>query len=155
MPDATCPCTTLTSDSNIKVEENGKKAVFRNTQRTQYRKVALDGCLVKGTTCADWLVVKNDTGSIVIELKGRDVDHALDQVEAAISYAQNRGIYPSPWAALIVCTGRPTHPAFTTKLQRVKERFMKKFRAPIHIVCGNYDYDIGNVLSFRGPHSSK
>ncbi len=68
-----------------------------------------------------------------------------------MAYAKNRGIYPDKFAAIVVCTEYPKHPSFDTKMQRAKQRFMTRFKAPIHVVNGNYEFDMRNVLSFKGP----
>lgn len=151
MADADCPCTEVTSASRVKVEENGKKAVFLNTERSRYLRVRVDGCLIVDSVACDWLVSTNDVGTVFVELKGKDVAHALDQLDATIAYAKALGIYPEKYAAIVVCTGYPKHPSFDTKLQRIKQRFLTKYKAPIHIVCGNHEYNMSNVVSFKGP----
>lgn len=138
-------------DSKIKVEENGKQAVFLNPGREKFVRTRVDGGLVKQMTACDWMVVRCDAEAVLIELKGCDVGHALDQVEATFQFLQQRKLLGSRMAALIVCRNPPRHPGFTTKHQRVKERLKQKFNSPLHVVTGNYEYRMEKVLSYKGP----
>lgn len=155
MRELPCPCTETLTDSKVLVEENGKKAVFLNTSRKKFLRVQIDGCLIRNATACDWLVVMAKNGAVLVELKGKDVEHALIQLEATMKHIVGTNKYPSRIAALVVCSGVPKHPSFDTKLQRSKNRFSTRFKAPLHVVHGNFEYDINAVLSFKGPHKVK
>ena len=73
-------CLNCSSSSKIKVEENGKKATFINVAREEFLRTKIDGCLIQNATACDWAVSKKGVGDILIELKGSDVDHAVDQI---------------------------------------------------------------------------
>jgi hypothetical protein len=147
-PDALC--TENVSVSKVKIEEKGKKAVFLNPQRSQYLRIKLDGCVVQQSVACDWLV-RCEHGGALVELKGTDVDHAIEQIEASFKLVRAADDCPPKLGGLVVCAGRPKHPSFDTKLQRAKQRFAKHFGAPIHVVVGNFEYEITRVLSFQGP----
>ena len=155
MSEVPCPCTEALTDSKIRVEENGKKAVFLNIGRARCLRVHVDGCLIKQATACDWLVVMGDEGAVLVELKGKDVEHALVQLETTMEHIVASKKYPNRVAALVVCGGVPKHPSFDTKLQRAKSRLVARFKAPLHVVHGNFEYEIGAVLSFKGPHKIK
>jgi len=140
-------CSTQSKASKIKVEEKGKQAIFLNPENVIFTRTRIDGCLVKETTACDWLVIKGDTDRVIVELKGCDVSHALDQVEATFTHLAALNLLSGKVAALIVCRRPSSHPVFTTKLQRLKDRLSKKYRAPLHVVGSNREFLIDQLLS--------
>ena len=143
-------CRETTQVSNVKVSEGARSANFVNAERLEYCKVRVDGCLLKNQTAADFVVCCKGVGSVVVELKGVDVEHAVRQIEAtlvAIAGCGDKSL-PSKFAGLIICS---RYPRIDTKLQRLKADFAKKHRAPIHVVAKNDSFDISRVLSFSGP----
>lgn len=137
--------------SKIKVEEKGKQAVFLNPNRLKVRKTQVDGCLVKQATACDWLVVRAEEEGVLVELKGCDVAKAIEQIEATFAYLRSNGGLAKKMAALIVCRNPPNHPSFNSKLLRAKDRLSAAYRAPLHIVSGNYEFHFEKVLSHKGP----
>lgn len=139
-----------TKDSRIKLADVGSKsqAVFLNIQRDSYWKFRMDGGLVVNATCADWMLAKDDVGNVVVELKGSDVDHAIEQVFAATRYAKSNGLLAGGVAGLVICT---QHPGIDTKIQRAKNKFAKDFQGPLHSKCGGGEFEFERVLSFDGP----
>jgi len=75
-------CIEATTDSRVKVSERGRKAIFLNPDNCNYSKVRVDGCVVKNAKAADWVVSKHAVGDIIVELKGRNVEHAVKQINA-------------------------------------------------------------------------
>jgi hypothetical protein len=152
IPDALKEYTRTQTDSKIKVSENGRQAVFLNPERAVYFIVQVDGGLIKNTTASDYVVSKADQKGIlddlVIELKGTDVNHALDQVMATANYWQQQGLRAGKIAALIVCARMPK---FDTKVQRCASAFAKSFKGPLHVCPRNDEFVFENVFSFRGP----
>ena len=93
--------------------------------------------------------LKNSTGDVVIELKGKNVEHAVMQVFATAQYWTNNGFVSGKLAGLIVCK---RYPRASPSIQRAQDKFSKSFRGPLHIVTKNYEFKFKNVLSFKGPH---
>ncbi|MCM1259021.1 MAG: hypothetical protein NC307_14380 [Roseburia sp.] len=64
-------------------KENGREHRANNKGEDDVRKYKLDGDLVKNEKCCDYLVL-NDTkkNAYFIELKGRNVSDAVEQLEA-------------------------------------------------------------------------
>lgn len=137
--------------SKIKVEEKGKQAIFLNPSRIKVRKTQIDGCMVKQTTACDWLVVRAGEEGVLVELKGCDVAKAIEQIEATFAYLKINGGLVKKMAALIVCRNPPNHPSFNSKLLRAKDRLFTTYRAPLHVVSGNYEFHFEKVLSLKGP----
>ena len=68
-----------------KVEENGRKAIFLNPENAPIKKVRIDGCLIVGDTRrADFIVSKPGVVDVIVELKGKDIYHAKDQIVATL-----------------------------------------------------------------------
>lgn len=144
-------CSTTYTHSKIKVEENGKKAVFCNESRRAIAKVQFDGCVRKNAEACDYIVIDESIGYVLVELKGKDVEKALAQINSSVDFIQKNKVLSGKFGALIVCSGVKRSPAFTTLHQRLKSEFAKKYKAPIFIVNGEYEYSIENLISFKNP----
>lgn len=81
----------VTDVSRVKVEENGRSAIFVNNERAKFHKVKVDGGLIDNQLCADYVVSKDQVGSVVVELKGTDIEHAVDQIDATITIMKTCG----------------------------------------------------------------
>ncbi|MEI4517828.1 MULTISPECIES: hypothetical protein [unclassified Stenotrophomonas] len=154
----TCAADRVVTDvSRVKVEENGRSAIFVNEEKRTFHRVKVDGGLVKDTLCADYVVSKQDVGSVVIELKGTDIEHAVDQIDATVTIMKSckapkakgrRGIAQLPMAGLIVCS---KYPRADTTFQKKQKKFVAKHGSPLHCVSGKGEFFIEKVLSFNGP----
>lgn len=138
--------------SKIKVAENGKQAVILNPNKQLFTRTKIDGCTISNQTACDWLIQDNTIASILIELKGCDVEHAIAQIEATLLFMKTNDLLTERLAALIVCSKPSRHPSFTAKLQKAKSRLSKEYKAPLHVVTGNHEYKIDRLLSHTGPH---
>ena len=144
------PCREKVTHSKIKVEEKGKSATFLNPGHRDFIKKRVDGCVLKNTTAADFVVTALGEGSVIVELKGVDVDHAVEQVHATAVSLKECGSSNAlgPFAGLVVCA---RYPRFDTKVQSLMQKFAKAHRAPLHIVTRNEEYELVRVLAFDGP----
>lgn len=141
-------CRIASSDTRIKVEEGRRKAVFLNSKRSTFHRTRVDGCLVKHQISADYVVSCVDVGDVIVELKGKDVVHAVEQVVATANFMRSCSKTRGPIAGLVVCA---QYPRIDTTIQRMMSKFKKGFNAPLHVVTKNYEFQIGKVLSFDGP----
>lgn len=116
-----------------------------NPSREIYVVVQVDGCLIQGDLAADWIVGKKEVGDVVIELKGRDVDHAVNQIEATFQFWISRGYRQTRLAGLIVCS---RYPAIDSTLQRAKNSFAKRYAAPLHVVSRNLEFGFNALLQY-------
>lgn len=144
-------CVVETKQSNIKVGENGRQAIIKNPGNELFCKAKVDGCLLKNKTSSDYVVSKPNVGDVVIELKGCDVDHAVEQVKSTMDFWKQNGLSNGLISALVVCT---KYPKIDTKIQRAKLALAKIHKSPLHIVTQNLEYDFDALLSFRGPHKA-
>jgi len=100
-------CIETVTDSKPKVEENGRKAVFLNPDRTEVKKVRVDDCLISTGLRADFVVAKLNVLDVIVELKGRDIYHARDQIIATLPFWRSFPPFSSKVAGLIVCSKSP------------------------------------------------
>lgn len=122
-------CITPTTDSQIKFEENKRKIIFLNPDRQPYQKVLVDSCTIKdGIRCDDLLLSEDEHEERYVELKGTDVMHAIDQLEATIvrlgEFEDNRHSY-------VISTN--VAPAYNTKIQKKQTYFKNKYKSELVI----------------------
>lgn len=104
--------------------------------------------MVENSVASDFVVGRSGLGDAIIELKGTDVGHAVNQVEATLLMWHQEHLRSGRIAGLIVCA---QYPRIDTKIQRMKQRFAKNYQAPLHIVTRNPEVKLERVLSFDGP----
>lgn len=144
-------CTESVKVSKVKISEKGKQAIFLNPLREEFTKTKIDGCKIINSIACDWLITHKDINSVVVELKGCDVEHALEQIEATFEYLKKNDLLTTNISAMIVCSKPSKHPLFTSKLQKAKSRLSQKYKSPLHVVTGSHEYVIERVLSHTGP----
>lgn len=86
------------------------------------RHYKLDGVLIKQTTCCDYLLINDSRKkAYLIELKGGNIDDAVDQLEAGEQKckAELEGYL---FFYRIVCSKAKTHKIQKTKFRRFKEK---------------------------------
>lgn len=79
-----CPHVTV-RHSKVKVEENGKKYILNNSSGLPVDKYHLDGDIYKSgdSTRADYLlVVEIKQKAFIVELKGKNAIHAIEQLQS-------------------------------------------------------------------------
>ena len=141
-------CVSETNDSRISLnDKQSVSAIFLNPGRVLHRCIRFDGCVVKNKTACDWILEKPGVGRIVVELKGRDVPHAIEQVEAGLNHLKDIGMIELKLAALIVCTRYSSHPTFTTSMQKAKSKLAKIHKARLHITKDGRDLNFEGLLN--------
>lgn len=91
-------CVVRKNDKLIKFAEKSRKIVFLNDKRSTFDCAVVDGCLVKEPIrkCDNYL--RDDERIWLIELKGKDIEHAVRQIvgttEAIQSHIGDREIIP-------------------------------------------------------------
>lgn len=129
MRDVASVCVEPTTDSRIKFEENKRKIIFLNPKRMDYKKVQVDECAITDKVtmrCDNLLVSADEHEERYVELKGTEVLHAIDQLEATIlrlgEFDDNRHAY-------VISTN--VAPAYTTKIQQKALLFKKKYNSEL------------------------
>lgn len=141
-------CRVFTKVPKVSVREGKRSAVFLNLERERYAVTRVDGCLLQQEVAADWAISKEEVGDIVIELKGRDVHHAVKQVHATAVHWHEEKYQTGKIAGLIVAC---QYPRSSTAVQKAQDAFAKRFKGPLHVVTKNYEFIFEKVLEFKGP----
>lgn len=120
-------CIRPSTDSQIKFEEFNRKIIFLNPNKELYQKVQVDGCtIIDGVKCDKLLLSADEHEERYVELKGTDVMHAIDQLEATIlrlgEFEDNRHSY-------VICTN--VAPAYTTQIQKKQMLFKKRYKSEL------------------------
>lgn len=116
-------CEELVKHPKIVLAENRSKLVFNNPRRKKVRKILIDDCVIKEGIRCDYLLITEEDIEHFIELKGCDVEHALQQLSNSIEKV-SASPFKTPKLSFIVCT---RHPALTPKMQKYKFDFKKKY----------------------------
>lgn len=132
--------------SKVKVEQHGKSAVFLNPDRQSIHVTELDKGMVDHQCIADFAVSKTGVGDVIVELKGKEVGRACEQIIAAATLLKSCRKTPSPIAGLIVCT---RFPSSDTKAVRLKNQFMQKQKALLKICASNKEYSFEEFFGRR------
>lgn len=122
-------CVLEVNDSQIKFEENKRKIIFLNPERHTYKKVDVDGCTIKeGKRCDKLLLSADECEERYVELKGTDVMHAIEQLEATIKQLgeneDNRHSY-------VICTN--VAPAIESRIQLKMKLFKSRYNSELKI----------------------
>jgi len=121
-------CIETIRDSKVRVTDAGtaKSAILLNPERIRVRRIRVDNCLApERSAAADWVVSKPKVVDVIIELKGKNVDHAVDQIQSTLTfwsehYEHEDGQVIGAW---IVCS---EYPRASTKVARYRERLRSR-----------------------------
>lgn len=86
-------CTESTNGKTIAVEESGRKFVIKNPKAMTVKKVKVDGCLIDDNReRCDYLFELGSVAAncaVYLELKGADIEKAIDQLTKTVGYLKN------------------------------------------------------------------
>ena len=120
-------CKKVENGPTIVCKEKGRKMVFINSARKQVEKIRVDGCVLRQVLACDFLVIEYSGSEHFIELKGKNVAHALKQLEATIPLlSKNRTDQPN--YAWIISSEAPS---IQSGFQIQKARFIKAFKVKL------------------------
>lgn len=139
-------CTTIVSVSRIRCEENGRKIIIVNDKRDSYHVTKFDGCVVKDSRAADWVIDNREGKYVVVELKGKNVDYAVDQAISTIEHLKKVQSDIVSFSVVIVSTG---YPRIDTKIQIAKNLLSKRYRSPLHVVRHAAEVQFSDVFSYK------
>lgn len=140
-------CTITKTHSLVKVEQNRRAAVFKNPDHRTYKVTEVDGCLITQGMRADYLVQEEGGASVLIELKGKNVDHACEQLFASAKHSAVSSMITHGMGFLVICS---KYPRFDTAVLKAKQRAAKEFRAGFHVVCDRGEFDINAIAKISG-----
>lgn len=136
------PCVWEVTHSNVTVIERGRRANFQNPDRVPFRKVKVDGCLINDGLRCDWIITKIGTGSVFVELKGRDVAHAFEQLIITLRHTSCNAWVEEKKCFLVVCS---KYPSFDTVIAQRQEQ-ARKLGVRFKVICDRADTKIEALL---------
>lgn len=115
-------CTEPLTDSKITLKRDGRRATFRNPDRTTIKLVDLD-CWIRtaATAKADFIVSKPAVVDVIVELKGKDIAHAVEQITTTLLKWKQGFQLSEKVGGLIVFTRCPIRAA---ELGDIKKRLL-------------------------------
>jgi hypothetical protein len=116
-------CTQQVDHTRITVRARNKTATFLNTEKTSINIVDLD-CLIKNSNLqkADFVVAKPQVVDVIVELKGHDVGHAIEQIIATATLWKKIPPFSQKIGGLVVFSRSPERSA---SLDNTKLRLLK------------------------------
>ena len=135
------PCSEIVTHSSVVVSERGKTVAFLNADQKEFCRLRVDGCAIKVGPRADYVVSKVGSISVVIELKGSDVGHAVDQLFATVANEAIAEYLEVRQRLLIVCA---EYPSFDTKIAKAQVR-ARKGGMTLKVVCKSFECDIEQI----------
>jgi hypothetical protein len=133
-------CTQSKSFKLIVVSERGKTAVFENLKFETYEVTKVDGCVKCDGAKVDFSVADCTGRRVLIELKGRDVEHGIEQISNTMVCMRKAGISATNVAALIVCTKVPIAVSRSQRLvAALKKQGVSKVKMKSRQWAGTFD----------------
>ncbi len=131
-------CSTESTDKNIVVSENRAKFTLQNRSAKKVTTVTVDGCLITDNNklkCDYLFEVESDKRQevIFVELKGKNVDHAIDQIESTITETKVRYKTFSK-ISFVVCRSVPK---MRGTLQMRKRKHLSHFQSKLQVSSGS------------------
>lgn len=122
-------CRLLSNQPVFVYEEKKSKITFKNVDRIESESINVDGCEIQGDTLrCDFMHIAKGV-EYYIELKGKDVKHAVRQIEqtiALLSANRAKGLKKS----YVVCTRVPLT---STEVQGLKLKLKKLYNSSLEI----------------------
>lgn len=124
MPLTACIKQTTFGDVSFSDHKTSCKLIIENINKIEFIKVQVDNCLpITGTKCDFALLIKSCSACILIELKGSNFKHAVDQLDNTIKWFLSVGCIKSTNCYIVMSNRIPGH---TAKIQNIIDRFRKK-----------------------------
>ena len=78
-------CIEKISYKKIVLKENRSTITFENPRTLEVEKIKVDGCAIKNSIKCDFMLIPENLPEHYIELKGKDIKHALQQITETIN----------------------------------------------------------------------
>jgi len=136
-------CEEITKKKKISIKESRTKStiLFNNPREFEVKKIQVDGCQITDNRlkkCDYMLIITNTEVEYFIELKGQNLNRAIEQIESTINQlSQNPKSHLKK--CFIITTKRP---ATAPKIQRLKDKFRANFNSELIVKNAPYKYPI-------------
>lgn len=121
---------TYRSDRLIKVfDPKSSFFIIKNENQKTVLEVFYDGQIIKNETACDRIFICDETENVsTVELKGSDLKHAMNQIEATLT-RENLKTYQKKKTAVIVYSHSPAN--INSSRQIFSEKMRKNFNAKV------------------------
>lgn len=135
-------CEQINKNSQIVLSDAGsknKQSKFRldNRKKAKIRVIRVDDCAIKQGLRCDYLVILPNNLEIYVELKGKDVEHAVKQLESSI-----KQLTDSFFAEKLCFIASTRCPITSPQIQKFKKNFKRRFNAKLTVKNGEIVYRI-------------
>lgn len=128
-------CSTTNKNKLVVFQEMRSKLIIENKNQVTATKVEVDGCEITTGIRCDYLYLINDL-ELFIELKGQDIQHALEQLEATINKL-SKDAKGQKKKSFIICTRSPLNSA---SIQNFRVKFRKRFNSHLIVKSSPYEH---------------
>ncbi len=135
-------CEKINQNSKIVISDPGSKnskSKFRidNPKKLKIRVIKVDNCVIKQGIRCDYLVILPNSLEIYIELKGKDIGHAAEQIEASI-----KKLTVSLSAKKLCFIASTRCPLTSPQIQKLKKNFKRDYNATLTIKNGEITHKL-------------
>ena len=123
-------CSKKINDAKIVlIDGAGKtKMCFNNPNKRQITKIKVDNCAITSGIRCDFMLVDHNSLEHYIELKGKQIIHACNQIEETIKrLSKNLSAIKHSFIVSTAC------PLTTTEVQVLKANFKKKYNSTLKV----------------------
>lgn len=115
-------CSVIESGQQIVRAERGRAVRFDNPANENVEVIRYDGCLVMNVSAVDYLFNFECDTTVFVELKGRDIGRASQQLRDSLVRCSAAGMCQGRKIALIVCSKVPLGATAVRNLQESMRR---------------------------------
>ena len=122
-------CRKISSQKLFVYQEMRSKLILENVDSIESTSITVDGCEINDDTIrCDFMHIAKGI-EFYIELKGQDLEHALEQIKSTI-FRLSTNVKKGNKISYIICTRSPRT---TSEIQNHKLEFRKKFNSKLEI----------------------
>ena len=125
-------CSQIRTSNILSVSERRRKFILKNPYSKDVRQVSVDGCLPIESAKCDYLFEISASAQVYyVELKGKDIKHALEQLLATMSYCFFAARHINYEKTCVIVSSQV--PKMTPRTQALKKQCRKKKNARLKI----------------------
>jgi hypothetical protein len=128
-------CCITNNNKLVVFEETRSKLIIENIDKVEATKVTVDDCEIKEGVRCDFMYIIKDS-EIYIELKGQDIKHAIEQLEATIKKLSTNPKTKKK-KSFVICTRSPLSSA---SIQNVRVKFRKNYNSDFIVKSSPYKH---------------
>ena len=122
-------CRKISSQKLFVYQEMRSKLILENVDSIESTSITVDGCEINDDTIrCDFMHIAKGI-EFYIELKGQDLEHALEQIKSTI-FRLSTNVKKGNKISYIICTRSPMS---SSEIQNHKLKFRKKFNSKLEI----------------------